>query len=216
MRLFNKYLYDVIALIFINLFSIIAAFWVLGFSPLAMNVPWALTGDLIHNYATAQNLKDFGSLTISPNLAWPYTSDLSSWGTVSLFDYGLLKLLTLFSSAIFTLNFYIIFTFTLTTTFTYFLFRKFQFTVITSSFFSLFLSLLPWHFQRALWHVSYANYIAIPLFILLIYLIIQDQKQNSRSTFVRIFLILLLISTLMSYYWLFIEILLFFTIFYSE
>jgi hypothetical protein len=214
MRLVNKYLYDFIALIFINLFSIIAAFWVLGFSPLAMNVPWAISGDLIHYYATAQNLKDFGSLTIFPNLAWPYTSDLSSWGTVSLFDYGLLKLLTLFSSAIFTLNFYIIFTFALTTTFTYFLFKKFQFTVIASSFFSLFLSLLPWHFQRALWHVSYANYIAIPLFILLIYLIIQNQKLNSRSTFVRILLILLFISTLMPYYWLFIEILLFITIFY--
>jgi hypothetical protein len=79
MRLVNKYLYDFIALIFINLFSIIAAFWVLGFRPSEMNVPWVPDGDLVHSYTFAQNIKQSGSFGIFSNIAWPYISDLTTF-----------------------------------------------------------------------------------------------------------------------------------------
>ena len=209
MRLFNKYLYDFIALVFINLFSIIAAFWVLGFSPSEMNVPWVPDGDLVHSYTFAQNIKQSGSFGIFSNLAWPYISDLTTFPTFYFFEYSISKILTLFVSPIFAVNLYVIFTFPLLTTFTYILFRKFGFSVRSSSAFSLMLALIPWHFQHAVWHVNYANYLGVPLTILVIHHLVKGQQSNPNQNFIKIIFLLLLTTTLAPYFWLFTQIILF-------
>lgn len=212
MEYLKKYLSSTISLIFINLLSTLSAFWTLGLSPLAMNTPWVVSGDLIHSYVFAQNIKDTGSFAHFANLAWPYVSDLSTFPTFDLFQYLFLKIFTNFFNPIFSVNLYVIFTFPFITTINYFLFRKMEFKTLSSSLFATLLSLIPWHYQQAIWHVNYANYSAVPLTILIVYYLISSN--NIRLQIKKIILLLLLTTTLAPYFWIFSEIIIIISIFY--
>jgi hypothetical protein len=212
MEYLKKYLTSTISLIFINLISTLSAFWTLGLSPLTMNTPWVVSGDLIHSYVFAQNIKDTGSFAHFANLAWPFVSDLSTFPTFDLFQFMFLKIFTNFFNPIFSVNLYVIFTFPLITTINYFLFRKIEFKTLSSSLFAILLSLIPWHYQQAIWHVNYANYVAVPLTLLIVYYLIDSNK--IRLQIKKMILLILLITTLAPYFWIFSEIILIISVIY--
>jgi len=89
---------------------------------------------------------------------------------------------------------------------TYLLFHKLKFSIISNSGLTLLLTLLPWHFQRSIWHVSYANYAVVPLFLIFLIILVQEDKQKYKV--LKLSFLLLIISTSMPYYWAFVEILL--------
>ncbi len=190
----------------INLIVIAIAFHVLGFNIQDLGKPWIVSGDHIWVYTVVQNLQQSNSINIFNNLGWPFVSDMSNWGTISVFEYLYFILGSLFFNSFIVVNFYVILGFILTTSSSFLMFYKLKFSLLSNSGLTLLLSLLPWHFQRALWHVTYANYAAVPLFIIFLIILVQDDKTKNKV--IKLSLILLLIATFVPYYWAFVEILL--------
>ena len=133
---------------------LIASYWTLDFSLSEINFPWVIQGDMVDVYAFAQNIQQFGQITIKPNLGWPYQSDVGNWGIPSLFDFAYFLITTKFLTPIAATNFLIFFGFILVQITTFEMFQKLKFSLIQTLFLSVSLSLLPWHFQRSLWHVT--------------------------------------------------------------
>jgi hypothetical protein len=190
----------------INLIVIAIAFHVLGFKIQDLGKPWIVSGDHIWVYTVVQNLQQSHSISTFNNLGWPFVGDMSNWGTISVFEYLYFILGSLFFNSFTVVNFYAILGFILTTSTSFLMFHKLKFSLLSNSGLTLLLSLLPWHFQRARWHVTYANYVAVPLFI--IFLIILVQEDKTKNKVIKLSLILLLIATFVPYYWAFVEILL--------
>ena len=170
-----------------------------------IDLPWVLSGDTVDLYARSQSIKQTGSILVNNNLGWPYASDFSPFRAISIFDPISLTILTTFFDAISSINLLVLINFILTTTATLYLFRKLKFNYAISLILSITLSLSPWHFQRALWHVTVANYAAVPLLILAIILILENTKKN----LLKVTLILLYIASSFAYYFVLTEIFLF-------
>ena len=203
LKLAAKYLS---VLVGINLIVIAIAFHVLGFKIQDLSKPWIASGDHIWVYTVVQNLQQSHSISTFNNLGWPFVGDMSNWGTISVFEYLYFILGSLFFNKFIVVNFYVVLGFILTTSTSFLMFHKLKFSLLSNSSLTLLLSLLPWHFQRALWHVTYANYAAVPLFI--IFLIILVQEDKTKNKVIKLSLILVLIATFVPYYWAFVEILL--------
>ena len=197
----------------VNIVSIFFAFYLLNISPFNLNKPWVTSGDHIWVYTVVENIKNSGSITNFSHFGWPFFGDFTSWSGFSPFEYFYFYFTSLFLNSYTIVNFYVIIGFILVSTFTFLMFQKLKFSLTSSFIFTLILTLLPWHFQRALWHVSYANYFIIPLFVILLHELIY--KIYSKKYIIKITLILLLISTSLPYYWAFVEIILFFIIIFQ-
>ena len=195
-----------LVLIGINLIVIAIAFHVLGFKIQDLGKPWIISGDHIWVYTVVQNLQQSNPINIYNNLGWPFIGDMSNWGTISVFEYFYFVISSLFFNKFIVVNLYVLVGFVLVTITTYLLFHKLKFSIISNSGLTLLLTLLPWHFQRSIWHVSYANYAVVPLFLIFLIILVQEDKQKYKV--LKLSFLLLLISTSMPYYWAFVEILL--------
>ncbi|MFM1825702.1 MAG: hypothetical protein RLZZ37_337 [Actinomycetota bacterium] len=200
--------YQVIGVTIVLLLS----YWTLDFSLFELNSPWVIQGDMVHVYTFAQNVKDHHSAVIFPNLGWPYISDLSNWGIPSIFDFLYFSLTTLFFSAIASSNLLIFFGFVLVQVINFILFRFLKFSLNSSLIISVILTLIPWHFQRALWHVTLANYFTIPLTLVLIIIIFKQSVKFNKNNLLLIISSLILISFTHPYFWFYTEILIFLTL----
>jgi hypothetical protein len=88
------------------------------------------------------------------------------------------------------------------------LFNKLKFSLLSSSMLTLMLTLLPWHFQRALWHPEYAMYAVVPIFIIFLLIFTDYYAESTKHKVLKLTALLMLISTFEPYYWVFVEILL--------
>ncbi len=191
---------------------LLASYWTLDFSLFGINFPWVIKGDMVDVYAFAQNIQQFGQLTIKPNLGWPYQSDVGNWGLPSLFDFTYFFIITKILTPIAATNLLIFFGFILVQITTFEMFQKLKFSLVQTLFLSISLTLLPWHFQRSLWHVTLANYFTIPLAIILIILLKEIWNKYNKNKLYLIIISLILISTTHTYNWFYTEILLLLTL----
>jgi len=192
----------------LNIITVVIAFHVLGFSISDLNSPWTYAGDVTWTYAAAQNLQNAVSINQISQMGWPYISDASNFGTIKIFEYSYFLIAAHFLGAFAVVNSYIIFSFVLVGSFTFLLFNKLKFSLLSSSMLTLMLTLLPWHFQRALWHPGYADYAVVPIFIIFLLIFTDYDAESTKHKVLKLTAILMLISTFEPYYWVFVEILL--------
>jgi hypothetical protein len=201
----KKFLNEIGLYLFANLITLVTVLYKFKVNFSQFNIPWVINGDTVDLYARSQSIKQTGSLLFNNNLGWPYSLDFSPFRAISIFDYVSLSALNTNFDAITSINALVLINFMITTSATIFLLRKLKFNYAFSLILSLALSLSPWHFQRALWHVTVANYAAIPLLIIVIILIQENTKRN----LIKISLILVYIASSFAYYFVITEILLF-------
>ena len=205
---FNKAFKLIGVCLLLNIITVAIAFHVLGFSITDLNSPWTYAGDVMETYTFAQNLQTTNSINQLSQLGWPYIGDRSHWGTVKIFVYSYFLIASHFLGAFAVVNSYIIFSFILVGSFTFLLFNKLKFSLLSSSMLTLMLTLLPWHFQRALWHPEYAMYAVVPIFIIFLLIFTDYYAESTKHKVLKLTAILMLISTFEPYYWVFVEILL--------
>jgi len=201
----RKFLSEFSLHLFANLITLFTVLYKFKVNFSQFNIPWVTNGDTVDLYARSQSIKQTGYLLVNNNLGWPYSLDFSPFRAISIFDFISLSALNTYFDAITSINALVLINFMITTSATLFLLRKLKFNYVFSLILSLALSLSPWHFQRALWHVTVANYAAIPLLIIVIILIQENTKRN----LIKISLILIYIASSFAYYFVITEILLF-------
>jgi len=207
----RKFLNEFSLYLFANLITLFTVLYKFKVNFSQLNIPWVINGDSVDLYARSQSIKQTGSLLFNNNLGWPYSLDFSPFRAISIFDFISLSALNAYFDAITSINALVLINFTITTSATLFLLRKLKFNYVFSLILALALSLSPWHFQRALWHVTVANYAAIPLLIIVILLIQENTKRN----LIKISLILVYIASSFAYYFVITEILLFVYVLYA-
>ena len=155
-------------LLFLSI-AIVLCFLILWF-PMGLRksnikVPFAYYGGDIFAYCVfMKGVVDGGWFLHNDLLGAPFGADLHDFPVNDTFSLAIVKLLSLFTEdypLIF--NLFFLLNYPLTLIITYLVFRHFQLSPVVSIFGGLLYTFLPYHYTRAIGHIFYSVYYAVPL-----------------------------------------------------
>ena len=139
------------------------------------------TGDMLGNYALAKNMAAGNWFLHNPDLGYPGFQDLGHYPVPDLLGVAVIGALAQVApSAIAAVNLFSVGTFFAVGAVSYLVFRRLGVQTVFALLASWCFSLLPWHFVRAQGHVYLANYISVPLALLVVWALAKGELERNR------------------------------------
>jgi hypothetical protein len=142
--------------------------------------PW-IGGDMLTTYALAKNLSNGNWFLFNPDVGYPGFQDLGHYPVPDLLNVAAVGALSwLLPSPVAAVNVFAIGTFFGVGAVTYVAFRRLGVDAYLALLASWVFALLPWHFIRVHGHVFLANYVSIPLALLLVDAVARGTLEQMR------------------------------------
>ena len=147
-------------------------------------IPWA-GGDMVTAYALAKNMAAGNWFLFNPDLGFPGVQDLGHYPVPDLLGVAAIGLLTLaVPSPIAAVNLFVVSSFFTIGVATYLVMRRLRVLPVFALLLSWSYTLLPWHFFRSYGHIFLANYLSVPLALLLIDAVARRRLEKDRRAWV--------------------------------
>jgi hypothetical protein len=155
--------------------------WIMQLWSATLTVPFTYGGDAIFEGESIKGLIDTGGIYQNPYVGMP-TGFLSyDYPTNCFLDFFIMKLISLvFPNWAMTMNLFFLLTFPLTTITTLFVFRYLKVSQIPAIIGSLLFTFVPFHFLRGELHLVLASYFLLPMMVLVLFWIFEDDFLLSR------------------------------------
>jgi hypothetical protein len=149
--------------------------WVMQLWFATLTIPFAYSGDAIFEGESIKSLIDIGGFFQNPYIGMPTGFFSYDYPSNCFLDLFIMKLISfVFPNWAMTMNIFFLLTFPLTTIATLFVFRKLNISPIPAITGSLLFTFVPFHFLRGEWHLVLSSYFLLPLMVLVIFWIFED------------------------------------------
>ena len=173
MNKFSKEIsYYIISIVLCSVFL----FWIMDLWSADLTIPFTYGGDALLESALIKGLIDNGWVLHNSFTGMPFGTFFYDYPLNSNLDFIIMKIIALFyPNWAATMNIYYILTFPLTVVTSLFVFRKLNISPLPAIAGSLLFTFVPYHFLRGEPHLTLSAYYIIPLIVLVIFWIFEDQ-----------------------------------------
>lgn len=173
----KEIIYYIIA-IFLCLFFLV---WVMQLWSADLKIPFYYIGDSMFEGESIKGIIDTGAVFQNPFVGMPTGLLSYDYPTNCFLDLYIMKLISfVFPNWALTMNIFFLLTFFLTTVTTLFVLRQFNVLPAPAIIGSLLFTFVPFHFLRGEYHLVLSSYYLLPLMILVIFWIFEDDFLLSR------------------------------------
>jgi hypothetical protein len=146
-----------------------------------LSVPFSYGGDAVFEEELIKGVIDNGWLNQNNYVGMPAGLLSYDYPINTYLDFFLMKLISIvFPNWALTMNIFFLLTFLLTTFFTFFVLRQFKISPLPAIVGSLLYTFIPFHFLRGEGHLVLSSYFLIPLVVLVIFWVFEDDFLTSK------------------------------------